>query len=603
MMTLRRFIVCAVWLLAAAFPAAAQPEKVVRTSFRAQETGFDPQRIDDRYSVGFCENIFETLLTYDYLARPVKLVPLVAEKVPEPQEDGTLYEFKIKPGIYFHDDPAFNGKKRELVAQDMEYAIKRFRDARNRSPYEWLFEHKIVGLDEYAKKNNDAGRFNYDEKVPGLQVVDKYTLRVKLIEPDFNFLYVMAMPNVVPVAREVIERYGEDTMAHPIGTGPFKLKSWERRSKIVLERNKDYRGFKLDERYADPKDEWDQRAIADLRGKTLPIVDRVEVDIIEQEQPRFLAFMSLDHDFMDELPFGFLPQIMPNNKLAPKFEKEGLRVFPETQPELTYDVFNIDDPVVGGYTPDKIALRRAIIHGFDRDAELGVIRKGQGVFAEAASAPGIVGYDPTFRLRENEFDPARARALLDLFGYVDKDGDGWRDLPDGKPFTIEYKWYATGEENRQTAALWVKSMAAIGIKMEAKAEQFSDLLRDRKVGKFQFSMNAWIADYPDAQNFLQLMYGPNTGQSNDSRMKLKAFDDLYNAAAKLPDGPERNRLYREMNRVAAAYAPWRFGMHRVWTHLIRPWVKGYKKHPILYTNFKYLDIDTSEQARALAGGK
>ena len=188
----------------------------------------------------------------------MKLVPLVAEAVPEPEEGGTRYTFRIRPGIYFADDPAFKGKKRELVAQDVEYAIKRFRDPKNRSPYEWLFENKLVGLDELAEKAKKSGKFDYDAKIAGIEVRDKYTISFKLKEPDFNFLYVLAMPNVVPVAREVIEAYDADTMGHPVGTGPFVLKEWVRRSKIVLERNPNHRGYELDTRYADPNDEWDR---------------------------------------------------------------------------------------------------------------------------------------------------------------------------------------------------------------------------------------------------------------------------------------------------------------------------------------------------------
>ena len=145
---------------------------------------FDPQRIFDRYSVGICENIFEPLLTYDYLARPVKLVPLAAEAIPEPEENGTRYTFRIRPGIYYADDPVFKGQKRELVARDLEYAIKRFRDPANRSPYEWLFENKLVGLDELTEVAKKSGKFDYDAKVPGIEVRGKYIISFKLKDPD-----------------------------------------------------------------------------------------------------------------------------------------------------------------------------------------------------------------------------------------------------------------------------------------------------------------------------------------------------------------------------------------------------------------------------------
>jgi len=591
-------------LLVAGPAAAAVEKKVLRMSFRAAEAGFDPQRIDDRYSVGVCESLFEPLLTYDYLARPVRVVPLVAEAVPEPEEGGTRYTFRLKPGILFADDPAFKGQKRELVAKDVEYAIKRFRDPKNRSPYEWLFEHKLVGLDELSAQAAKSGRFDYDARIAGIEVRDRYTVSFKLVEPDFNFLYVLAMPNVVPVAREVIEAYGADTHAHPVGTGPYVLKEWVRRSKIVLERNPNHRGYELDTRYADVSDEWDRRAIEALRGKRLPLIDRVEIYPIEDEQPRFLAFLNREHDLMDELPFAFIHQVLPNGRLSPALARQGVKVFREEQPEFTYDVFNMNDKVdgrenpVGGYTAERVALRRAMVLAHDRDREITVLRKGQAIAAQSPVPPGVVGYDPTFRSVAQDYDPPRAKALLDLVGYVDRDGDGWRDQPDGRPLVVDYKYLANSQAGRELGELWVKSMADVGIRSQATGVQFVDLLKDKKVGKFVVAGSAWTADYPDAQNFLQLLYGPNTGQSNEASFKLAGYDRLYRQSQALPDSPARNALYREMTRLLLAYAPWRLGVHRIYNHLQYPWVKGYKKHPILYTNFKYLDLDVVAQQAA-----
>jgi oligopeptide transport system substrate-binding protein len=586
-----------------AHPAGAE-RKVLRLAFRTAETGFDPQRIDDRYSVGIVENLFEGLLSYDYLARPVRLVPLVAESIPRPEEGGTRYTFRIRPGILYADDPAFKGRKRELVAGDFEYAIKRFRDPANRSPYEWLFENKLVGLDELAERARKSGRFDYAAKIAGIEVRDNYTLSFKLKEPDFNFLYVLAMPNVVPVAREVIEAYASDTHAHPVGTGPFVLREWVRRSKIVLERNPNHRGYELDARYADPADEWDRRAIEALRGKRLPLLDRVEVYPIEDEQPRFLAFLNREHDLLDETPFAFIHQVLPGGKLAPSLAKQGVQVFQELQPEITYYPFNMNPLAegrpnpIGGYTPERVALRRAMVLAHDRGAEIDIVRKGQAIPAQSPIAPGIVGYDPEFRTDAQEYDPPKAKALLDMFGYVDRDGDGVREQPDGKPLVIRSKYSAGSQEQRQLAELYVKSLAEVGLRMETQGVMFADMLKDKKVGNYMTATSAWIADYPDAQNFLQLLYGPNTGQSNESGFRLPEFDRLYEKSIALPDSPERNAIYREMNRLLLAYAPWRLGVHRIFNHLQYPWVKGYKKHPILYTSFKYLDLDVAAQQAA-----
>jgi oligopeptide transport system substrate-binding protein len=600
----RLLAILAALLLAFSAATAEAQKKVLRIAFRVAETGFDPQRVFDRYSVGICENIFEPLLTYDYLARPARLVPLTAEAIPEPEEGGTRYTFRIKPGILFADDPVFKGQKRELVAGDFEYMVKRFRDPKNRSPYEWLFENKLLGLDELTEKAKKSGSFDYDAHIPGIEVRGKYVISFKLKDPDFNFLYTLAMPNVVPMPREVVEGYAADTHAHPVGTGPFILTEWVRRSKIVLEKNTNHRGYELDTRYADPADEWDRKVMDDLRGRRLPALDRVEISIIEDEQPRYLAFLNKEHDLLDETPFSFIHQVLPNGKLSKILEKQHMSVFRELAPEITYDVFNVEDKLlagkgaanpVGGYTPERVALRRAMVLAHDREQEIAIIRKNQALPAQTPVPPGVVGYDPSLHSTEQDPDPARAKALLDMFGYMDRDGDGWRETPDGKPLVIQYKYNIGGQEARQLAELWAKSMKAIGIRLEATAVQFADLLNDKRVGNFEVAGSAWTADYPDAQNFLQLLYGPNTNQSNESRFKLADYDRLYEKSQGVPDSPERNQLYREMDRLILAYAPWRLGVHRIFNHLQYPWVKGYKKHPILYTNFKYLDLDVAAQ--------
>jgi ABC-type transport system substrate-binding protein len=602
---LRSQALLALLVVALCSVAAHAQKKVLHVAFRVAETGFDPQKVQDRYSVGVLENLFETLLTYDYLARPVKLVPGVAESIPEPEEGGTRYTFRIHPGILHADDPVFKGKKRELVAADVEYAIKRFRDPANRSPYEWLFEDKLVGLDELTDKAKKTGRFDYDAKIAGIEVRDRYVISFKLKAPDFNFLCTLAMPNVVPVAREVIEAYAADTMAHPVGTGPFILKEWVRRAKIVLERNPNFRGFELETRYADPGDEWDRRAMDALHGKRLPLLDRVEIYPIEDDQPRFLAFLNKEHDILDETPFAFIHQVLPGGKLAPALAKQSVHVFKELQPELTYYVFNMDETVngqpnpLGGYTPERVALRRALVMSHDRGTEIQVVRKGQAIPAETPVPPGVVGYDPNLRSHAQDYDLPRAKALLDMFGYMDRDGDGWRETPEGKPLHLLFK-YSIGGEGRALAELWSKAGTSGGIRIDTQAVQFADFLNDKRVGNFQMGDSAWIADYPDAQNFLQLLYGPYTDKQNEARFRLPEYDRLYEQSLKLPDSPERNALYREMDRLILAYAPWRLGIHRIFNHLQWPWVKGYKKHPILYTNFKYLDLDVAAQQAALA---
>jgi oligopeptide transport system substrate-binding protein len=579
---------------------AADPQKILRTAFKIAETDFDPPKRDDFYSLRIVGNVFDTLLSYDYLYRPAKVVPSAAEAMPEVSEDGLTYTFKIKKGIYFSADPAFKGQKRELIAADFAYSVKRILDPRIRSPRLFFLEGKLVDGDEAMALAKKTGKFDYDAPLRGLEVVDRYTLRVRLKQRDYDLAYIFADPSTSAVAREVVEYYGDDIGAHPVGTGPFVLGEWVRSSKIVLEANPGYR-----EEYFDatptPEDSYDQEVMAQLKGQRLPIVGKVVIDIIEEEQPRWLAFLNKQHDYLlDEIPAEFVNLAAPGGKPLPLYAKQGMRAFRYPDPEVTYYDFNMDDPVLGGHSVERVALRRAMALGYNIEEELKVVRNGQAIVAESPIGPGVAGYDPDFRSSATEYSPAKAKALLDLYGYIDRDGDGCREMPDGKPMRIQASSQPTLLDN-QLDLLWYKSMRAIGICMSFNKQRWPDLLKAARLGQFQIRYDAWYADYPDADNFLQNLYGPNIGQTNIARFKLPQFDRLYEQARQLPDSPERNVLYREMTRLMLVYAPWKLGVHRIMTHLTHPWVIGYKKHPVVLTQFRYLDIDVAKQKAALGG--
>ena len=577
---------------------AADMGKVVRHAFRVAESSFDPARESDRYSAFFIEAIYDSLLSYDYLARPVKLVPGVAVAMPDVADGGATYTFRIRQGVHFADDPVFKGKKRELTAQDFAYSIRRFYDPKLRSPNLYYFEGKIIGADEVMQQAKKTGKYDYDAPIAGLEVLDRYTLRIRLNEPDYNFQYVMAMPLAMGMAREVVEHYGEDARSHPVGTGPFMLKEWRRSSKIVLEANPHFR----EEYFAGSRGETpEDNAIHDrLQGKRLPIIGRVEVVIIEEPQPRWLAFANGELDYIEDLPNEFVNIVAPGGKLAPSLAKQGVRMQREPQLEITITAFyNMRDPVIGGYAPEKVALRRAMNLGYNQPEELMIARKGQAMSAESPIPPGAAGYDAGFHSSAQEYDPSRAKALLDLFGYVDRDGDGYRELPDGRPLALEFG-STPDASGRDLDLVWKKSMDSIGINIKFKKARWPDLNKESKAAKLQVgSFLAWYADYPDGDNFLQLLYGPNSSpQSNAANFALPAFDRLYERARRMPDSAERTQLYQQMTKLFLAYAPWRLGVHRVQTHLDQPWLLNYKKHPILYEAWKYLDVDLEMQRKA-----
>ena len=572
-------------------PASAAP-KVMRYAFPVAETGFDPAQISDLYSRIIAANIFEAPYTYDFLARPAKLTLQTAAVPPEVLDGGKRLVVRIKPGIYFGDDPAFKGQKRELVAADYVYAVKRLYDPKNKSPSLFQLENaKMLGLSELRKKAIDNKTpFDYDTEVAGMRALDRYSFEVVLAEPSPRIAYVFADGAVLgAVAREVIEAYPDKAMEHPVGTGPYKLAQWKRSSKIVLERNPGYREVHYQ---AEPAadDAKGQAILAKLKGRRLPMIDRVEVTIIEESQPRWLAFLNGQLDMIDRLPNEFSTLATPNNQLAPNLRKVGVQMERVPAVDSTFTYFGMEHPVVGGYTPDKVALRRAIAMAYDSELEIALVRKGQAVPAQAIMPPLTTGYDATLKTEMSDYSVARAKALLDLFGYVDKDGDGFRDLPDGKPLVLEYS-SQPDQLSKQLQELWRKAMGAVNVKIEFKIAKWPEQLKASRAGKLMIWGVAWSAANPDGSYFLDLMYGPNKGQANHARFDLPAFNELYKRQVVMADSPEREALMREAALLGVAYMPYKVNSHRIVTDLTHAQLQGYRRHPFMRDFWRYVDID------------
>jgi oligopeptide transport system substrate-binding protein len=579
--------VLALAALCASLPVcAADMNKVIRHVFPAAESGFDPAAAHDLYSGTIEQAIFETLYTYDYLARPAKLVPLTAEAMPQVSDNGKTYTIKVKKGIYFTPDPAFKGKRRELTADDYAYQLKRLIDPKIHGPWAWLVEGKIVGLDELAEAAKKSGKFDYNAKIAGLETPDRYTLRIRLKDTDYNLPYVLAHEPTSAVAREVIEAYADESsraMSNPVGTGPYILKQWVRSSKIILEANPDYRGFVWDFKSNDPDD---LKLIGEMKGKKMPQVGRIEVSIIEEDQARLLAFEKGELDLMNmEGPLA--PNVLDGGKLRPEFASKGVKLSRFVDPELSYHYWNLQDPVVGGLEKEKVALRRAMAMAYNTEEEIKVIRNGQAIEMAYPIPPGVVGHDPAYK-STIRYDPAAANALLDRFGYK-KGADGWRTQPDGKPLVVRYA-SRPDSLGRQQDEMWKKALDSISVRMEVQKDKFPELLKLERQCKLMMRTASWIADYPDGDNFMQLLYGKNIGQNNNACAKIPEYDKLYEQSIRIPAGPERDRLYHEMTKLIEAYAPWRLNIARYRNMLIQPRVLGYRKHPILHNEWAYIDV-------------
>ncbi|MES2073735.1 MAG: ABC transporter substrate-binding protein [Pseudomonadota bacterium] len=574
---------CTAGVTQAANPA--DPNKVIRQAFEAADDGFDMARTQNHYSGWVSEGIFEALLSYDYLASPAKLIPKTVEAMPEISEGGKVFVFKIKPGIYFAPDDAFKGKKRELTAEDYIYTFKRVLDPVNRSPNASFIDGKIAGMGEVTAKASKTGKFDYDAPVAGLKALDRYTLRIELNATDYNFLYVVAYGAFGAVAREVVETYGEQTGLHPVGTGPYMMEKYLPRSKIIMVANPEYRGYTWN--FKSSGTAWDDQIVKDMKGKKMPQVGRVEISIIEEEQSRWLAFQDGQLD-IDKMPQIAAPTVLDGDKLKPSFLSQNIRMDRVVDAGITYSLFNMRDPVVGGYSKEKIALRRAIAMAYSNADEIAQMRLGQATKAESIVPAGVVGTDPKYR-SSIQYDIGLANKLLDHFGYK-RGADGYRTMPDGSPLVIKKTSEAQSDKKVQSE-IWKRGMDKIGIRMEFNLANFADNLKAASSCKLAMWSGAWLADFPDGENFLQLLYGPKAGQGNHACYESAAYDALYKKAISLPLGEERNKLYLQMNRQMEADTPWVMHTTRIRSWLIRPWVKGYKKHPILHSDWAYLDVD------------
>ena len=340
----------------------AQADKVLRIAFEAPDDGFDMVKTFNFYSGNVADVIFERLLQYDYLANPVKLVPATAQSMPVIKENGKVYIFKIKPGIYFTDDPAFKGQRRELIAEDYVYSVKRILDPKNHSSSYAFIDQKIVGANALVEQAKQTGRFNYDAKIEGVKALDRYTLQFTLTQPDYNFPYILAYSTFGATAREVVDYYKDRLGMHPVGTGPYMLSKYVPRSKIELVANPDYRGFVWN--FKSTGTAWDNQLVKEMTGKKMPQIGKVHISIIEEEQSRWLAFQSKQLDF-DKLTSSSIPKVLDqNNQLKPAMRQKGIRLYPNKEAEITYTMLNMRDPIIGGNNLDKIALRRAIAMSF-----------------------------------------------------------------------------------------------------------------------------------------------------------------------------------------------------------------------------------------------
>jgi ABC-type transport system substrate-binding protein len=551
--------------------------------------GFDPVDAGDVESAREVSYVYEGLLEYAYLDRPYRPIPRLAEAMPDVSTDGLTYTFRIKPGVHFIDDPCFpDGKGREVVAADFVYSFKRVLDPRLESQGDWIFAGHILGADEWVKTIGAAtGPADYSMPLPGFQATDKYTLQIRLAKPYPQLLYVLTMCYAFVVPHEAVEFYGDQFRRHPVGTGPFRLKSWRTNYRIEFERNPTFSG----QTYPDKGEPGDRAAgLLDDAGKPLPLVDRiVEYDIREfyTVWQMFLAGQlfnpqRLEKDYFEKV-------ITPQLALSKDLQKRGIRLFKVPELSTDYLGFNMLDSVVGRSADPMVnerhrKLRQAFASAIDVKKYVEVITNNRYTPANTPLPPGIPGHSD--KPYPYEYNLERAKQLIAEAGYP-----GGHD-EQGNPLRLTMIMPGAGSTDvRQEGDFYEEQLRAIGVDLVVQQLSFAEYLRREHDGETQVFWAGWLIDYPDAQNFLQLFYGPNKCPGiNMCNYQNPELDRLYERILTMQDSPERTALYEKMADMTMQDCVWALVAYRLDYGLIQPWLQNYKPHDFPYPNSKFYKV-------------
>lgn len=555
--------------------------------------GLDPASAGEVSSSLAIARIYEGLLEYDYLARPYKVIPLLAESMPEISDDGLVYTFKIRKGIYFHDNPCFSGGKgRELVAEDFAYSIKRVADVKNVSSGFWAYNKRIKGINNFHDASKSREPTDYDLMVEGLNVLDSHTLQISLTEPYPQLLYILAMHYAFAVPREAVEFYGKDLVNHPVGTGPYELVEWRRNSRIEFLRSPKWAETGRVETYPEsgmPGQEAD--GLLKDAGEQLPFIDRVVQYVIEDTTTAWMMFLSgqlgasaITRDNWDAVITG-------DKKLNDSLGKRAIDLISSPTLDVYYIGFNWDDPVVGeSDDPEQNLrnrkLRQALSCAYDFD------QMNQFMNYRLHPVGGPVPQPLAGSLKEPSpyaYNLDKAMQLLVEAGYP-----GGKDPKTGKRLVLTMELGSADSNTRQSMELMADMYQKIGIVLKASYNTWPAFIEKMNRRQSQMFRLGWVADYPDAENFLQLFYSKNESPGpNHANYRNAEIDRLYEQIRTMQDTPERTEIYEKMSDVIVEDCPWIYMFQPMSYALKHGWLENYVSHDFPYGMGKYRRVDNS----------
>jgi ABC-type transport system substrate-binding protein len=568
-------------------PESGSAEKVLRLSLGDDPKGVDPAQVSDQVSASVTGLIFEGLLQFSYLGPAGQVEPALAESLPILQDGDKTLIFRIRKGVRFQDHPAFpDGKGRAVTAHDFVYSFKRIADPKILSPNWWMFDGMIVGLNEWRqaleKCSPEERQALWDADIEGIKAGDSNTLTLKLTRPYPQIFQILAMTHTSVVAREVVSKFNEEIINHPVGTGPYQLKTWTRGSKIILERNPNYRELLYpsigtnEERAA---------GLLDAAGSKVPFVERIEIQIFKEEQPRWLSFLSGKLDITGIPKDNFVDTIDASGNLKAEMIQKGFRLEKNLSFTTWWIEFNLKDPFLGKHPK----VRKAMAHAFDRERALELLYNNRGRLAASPITPTLEGGE-SHSQDAYAFDLEKAKKLLKEAGF-----------PDGKGVPeLTFDLRGPGTTNRQLAELLQENFSKIGIRLKVVGNSFPEALSKLKEARFQIMLGGWAADYPDPENFLQLFYSPNAAPGpNSANFKNAEYDRLYEKIRTQRPSPDRVKSIQRMVAILQEEMPVIFFFHSMSYTVYRSWLKNYKSHEFLYGSERYWDIDLETQKKFL----
>ena len=604
------------------YPPGDAEASVYYASFVEAPRTLDPAKAYTVSAHTVTGSVYDTLLKYHLLKRPLELMPGLAEALPERIRlpDGRVrYRFRLREDLLYANDVCFElgeaGRRtREVVAADIVFQLSRVADPAVASPVLEPFSN-IEGFAAFgqalaAKRASEpafAKRPVHEQYaavggVRGIQAPSRYVLEVTLDKPYPQIKYWFAMEFSTPVPWEAVAYYdgreGRDRFDdHPVGTGPFILSEYNKRARYVLEKSENWYGVRHPEWRApsavypavgEPGDA--ARGLLEDAGKPLPFIDRIVFIRDKESIPRFNKFLQGYYDSASIVKESY-DEVIQGDGLSPQMQARGIDLMKAVSPTVFYIGFNMNDDVIGRAGGDRSRkLRQAMSLVIDSKEWLRVFLNGRGVPAQSPIPPGIYGYDESYRNPYRQYDLERARELMIEAGYP-----GGVDPQTGEALELAFDTYGTSTAARTQLEFYTNAWSTLGIDVKIEQSNYNQFQQKLRNGAYQIYNFGWNADYPDPENFLFLLWGemgkakangPNTANFANPR-----FDELFRAVKTSENGPTRMAQIREMLSILEEERPWIELFHNEDYSLFHGWVKNVKPMGLSIPTLQYRRVD------------